>query len=99
MDENALDEPTKRLLEGTLGELYEGVDRALGRVLNALPEDADVIVVSPLGMGENTSRADFLGKMLDAAIEGEIVIDVEATACALLGGDLTGLSGTPLLEP
>ena len=72
LDENALDEPTKRLLEDTLGELYEGVDRALGRVLNALPEDADVIVVSPLGMGENTSRADFLGKMLDATIEGEI---------------------------
>ncbi len=72
---------------------------APARVADALPEDADVIVVSPLGMGENTSRADFLGKMLDAAIEGEIVIDVEATACALLGGDLTGLSGTPLLEP
>lgn len=72
LDEDALDEPTKRLLEGTLGELYEGVDRGLGRVLNALPEDADVMVVSPLGMGENTSRADFLGKMLDAAIEGEI---------------------------
>ena len=29
----------------------------------------------------------------------EHVIDVAATACALLGGDLTGLSGTPLLEP
>ena len=72
VDEHALDEPTKRLLEGTLAELYENVDLALARVLNALPEDADVIVASPLGMGENTSRADFLGKMLDATIEGEI---------------------------
>ena len=72
VDENALDEPTRRLLEGTLRELYEEVDRALGRILDALPEDADIIVASPLGMGENTSRADFLGKMLDATIEGDL---------------------------
>jgi len=72
LDEDSLDEPTKRLLEGTLGELYEDVDRGLGRVLNALPEDADVIVVSPLGMGKNNSRSDFLGPMLDAAVEGRV---------------------------
>ena len=72
LDEDALDAPTKRILEGTLGELYEGVDHALGRVLNALPDDADLIIDSPLGMGENTSRADFLGQMLDAVIEGRI---------------------------
>lgn len=72
LDEDSLDGPAKRLLEGTLGELYENVDRGVGRVLSALPEDADVIVVSPLGMGENTSRADFLGQMLDAAVKGEI---------------------------
>ena len=72
LDEGSLDESTKRLLEGTLGELYEGVDRALGRVLNALPEDADVILVSPLGMGKNNSRSDFLGQMLDAAVEGTV---------------------------
>ena len=70
LDEKALDEPSKRLLQGTLGELYEGVDRGLGRMLNGLPEDTDLIIVSPLGMDENTSRADFLGQMLDATIEG-----------------------------
>ena len=29
----------------------------------------------------------------------ESVVDLTATACALLGGDMSGLAGTPLLEP
>ena len=29
----------------------------------------------------------------------ESVIDLTATACSLLGGDMSGLAGTPLLEP
>lgn len=29
----------------------------------------------------------------------ERVVDLTATACALLGGDMSGLAGTPLLEP
>jgi predicted AlkP superfamily phosphohydrolase/phosphomutase len=59
-----VDEPTRREFEGTLTLLYEEADRALGRILDALPDDADVILVSPLGMGPNTSRIDLLGDML-----------------------------------
>ena len=31
--------------------------------------------------------------------DDESVVDVTATACALLGADMSGLAGTPLLEP
>lgn len=47
-----------------LGDLYAEVDAQLGRVLAALPDDADVIACSVLGMDVNTSRADMLPQML-----------------------------------
>ena len=53
-----------------LDEVYAEVDRQLGRVLEALPGDADTIVCSVLGMDVNTSRADMLPGML-AAVLGE----------------------------
>ncbi|MFL5832427.1 MAG: alkaline phosphatase family protein [Solirubrobacterales bacterium] len=49
-------------------EIYEEVDAQLGRVLEALPEDCDVIACSVLGMDENTSRADLLPEMLSAVL-------------------------------
>lgn len=51
-------------------EIYEEVDAQLGRVLDTLPDDCDVIVCSILGMDVNTSRADLLPAML-AAVLGE----------------------------
>ncbi len=53
-----------------LEEIYEEVDAQLGRVLDALPDDCDVIVCSVLGMDENTSRADLLPEMLSAVLTG-----------------------------
>jgi predicted AlkP superfamily phosphohydrolase/phosphomutase len=53
-----------------LDDVYAEVDRQLGRVLEALPEGADVIACSVLGMDVNTSRADMLPGML-AAVLGE----------------------------
>jgi predicted AlkP superfamily phosphohydrolase/phosphomutase len=53
-----------------LDDVYAEVDRQLGRVLAALPDDADVIACSVLGMDVNTSRADMLPGML-AAVLGE----------------------------
>lgn len=53
-----------------LADVYAEVDRQLGRVLEALPDDADVIACSVLGMDVNTSRADMLPGML-AAVLGE----------------------------
>jgi predicted AlkP superfamily phosphohydrolase/phosphomutase len=66
----ALDPAVRRTLEGTLDDVYVAVDRALGRVLAALPPGADVMVVSAVGMGVNTSRADLLPEMLAAVLRG-----------------------------
>jgi predicted AlkP superfamily phosphohydrolase/phosphomutase len=54
-----------------LAEIYEEVDAQLGRVLEALPDDCDVIACSVLGMDVNTSRADLLPGMLAAVLAGE----------------------------
>jgi predicted AlkP superfamily phosphohydrolase/phosphomutase len=63
-----VNEAQRAELEGTLPLIYEQTDQALGRILDALPSDADVIVVSPLGMGPNTSRIDLLAEMLELVL-------------------------------
>jgi predicted AlkP superfamily phosphohydrolase/phosphomutase len=55
-------------LQEGLTEVYAAVDRAIARILDALPGSADVIVFSPTGMDANTSRADLLPGMLDAVL-------------------------------
>jgi predicted AlkP superfamily phosphohydrolase/phosphomutase len=60
----------RALLDDALGDVYAEVDAQIGRVLAALPEDADVIVCSVLGMDVNTSRADLLPGMLAAVLGG-----------------------------
>lgn len=61
----------RRLLGGALAEVYAEVDAQLGRVLAALPDEADVIACSVLGMEVNTSRADMLPQVLAAVLAGE----------------------------
>ncbi len=68
IDEEAFPPVERERLAGTLAEVYEEVDAQLGRVLEALPDDCDVIVCSVLGMDENTSRADLLPGMLSAVL-------------------------------
>ena len=60
----------RTLLERTLADVYVRVDDAIGRVLAALPDDADVILCSAVGMDVNTSRADLLPGMLAAVLSG-----------------------------
>lgn len=67
----SLDVDSRPVLEGALAQVYSSVDAAMGRVLACLPSGADVLVVSPVGMGVNTSRADLLPGMLDAVVRGE----------------------------
>ncbi|MBC7789831.1 MAG: alkaline phosphatase family protein [Anaerolineae bacterium] len=71
---SVIDEPmnaaTEQRLRGGLAEVYMAIDAAIGRVLDALPDHADVIVFSPTGMGPNTSRGDLLPDMLDAVLAG-----------------------------
>jgi predicted AlkP superfamily phosphohydrolase/phosphomutase len=59
-------------LDGALGDVYAEVDAQLGRVLAALPDDADVIACSVLGMDVNASRADMLPGMLAAVLGGGV---------------------------
>ena len=56
--------------DAVLDEVYERLDTALGSLVDALPDDADVLVVSALGMAENSSRSDLLPGMLDAVLGG-----------------------------
>ncbi len=72
IDEAGLDGAARRVLAGTLEEVYEAVDAGLARVVAALPPDADLMVLSPVGMDVNTSRADLLGEMLDAVLGGGV---------------------------
>jgi predicted AlkP superfamily phosphohydrolase/phosphomutase len=68
---DAISDEERRRLDGALAEVYEEVDAQLGRVLEALPDDCDVIACSVLGMDVNTSRADLLPGMLHAVLAAE----------------------------
>jgi predicted AlkP superfamily phosphohydrolase/phosphomutase len=68
LDETAVPAPERARLDSALDEVYEEVDAQLGRVLDALPDECDVIACSVLGMDENTSRADLLPGMLSAVL-------------------------------
>jgi predicted AlkP superfamily phosphohydrolase/phosphomutase len=63
-----LDDGTTAELAEALPQTYEAADTALGRMCDALPDDADLIVVSPLGMGPDTSRVDLLPEMLELVL-------------------------------
>jgi len=66
-----LNSETEQRLRDGLPEVYMAIDAAMARVLDALPDDADVIVFSPTGMGPNTSRGDLLPGMLEAVLSGK----------------------------
>lgn len=70
IDAAGLDHDAERVLRSTLDDVYVAVDAALGRVVAALPAGTDVMVISPVGMEVNTSRADLLPEMLKAILDG-----------------------------
>ncbi|HET6829825.1 MAG TPA: alkaline phosphatase family protein [Solirubrobacterales bacterium] len=65
-------EDSRAELATALEEVYAATDTAIARVCEALPADAQTIVVSPLGMDHNSSRADLLPAMLDAVLRGAV---------------------------
>ena len=69
LDPAGLDRATERVLGSTVDHVYRAVDAALGRIAAALGEDADLMVVCPVGMEINTSRADMLPEMLRAVLD------------------------------
>jgi len=69
LDPRGLDASAERVLGSALEDVYVAVDAAIGRVLRALPEGGDLMVISPVGMDVNTSRADLLPEMLQAILD------------------------------
>ena len=69
IEAEGLDADAERVLGSTLDDVYAAVDAALGRVVAALPPGADLMVVSPVGMEVNTSRADLLPEVLRAILD------------------------------
>jgi predicted AlkP superfamily phosphohydrolase/phosphomutase len=57
-------------LDTTVADIYRATDEAMGKMLAALPADADIIVVSPAGMGPNSSRSHLLPDMIKAVMAG-----------------------------
>ncbi len=57
-------------LRRALTEIVVAADAAMGRIIDALPGDADVVVFSPIGMAADSSRTDVLGNLLTAVIDG-----------------------------
>ena len=53
-----------------LEDIYQAVDEALARIVASLPAGTDILVVSPSGMGPNTSRSHLLPSMLEAVMTG-----------------------------
>jgi len=53
------------VLKSSMINVYLMGDTALGRIIKALPHDADLIVFWPKGMGPETCRSDLLPEMLE----------------------------------
>lgn len=70
LDDGPLDGAERVALESALEDVYASADTAMGRIIAALPADTDLIVLSPDGMGPNTSRSDLLPGMLAAVLDG-----------------------------
>src|SRR5262249_24979966 len=51
-----------------LEDIYQAADEALARIVASLPAGADILVVSPSGMGPNPSRSHLLPGMLEAVM-------------------------------
>lgn len=65
------DEVSERMHSATvLQRVYELADAAMGRILAALPADADVLVFTEAGMDANRSRTDVLPEMLARVLGG-----------------------------
>jgi predicted AlkP superfamily phosphohydrolase/phosphomutase len=70
LDTEGLSAAEREELEDGLPAIYRALDRAVGGVASQLPADAEVMVVSTVGMEPNTSRADLMPAMLDAVLSG-----------------------------
>lgn len=66
VDESDASDEKLAKLRGATPELYEALDRALGRILEVVPDDARVMVFALHGMGPNKGWAEYFDRMVDA---------------------------------
>jgi predicted AlkP superfamily phosphohydrolase/phosphomutase len=64
LDRRHLDAQTRAVLERSLDDCYASADEALGRVLDAAPADARVIVFALHGMGPNDGWYEILPRLV-----------------------------------
>ena len=69
LDPDELDDESSHVLTTTMDEVYAAIDVAISRIVAALPHGSDLMVISPVGMEINTSRADLLPEMLQAILD------------------------------
>ena len=79
--EPSIDAASRKLLESGLESVYAEIDKAIERIVDALPATADLIVFSSLGMGPNTTRSDMLPEMLKAVL-GKVPVSQGTTSGA-----------------
>ncbi len=70
IDGRELDGPTRAALEGSLDDCYASADEALGRVLEAAPADARIVVFALHGMGSNDGWYEILPRILERIHRG-----------------------------
>jgi predicted AlkP superfamily phosphohydrolase/phosphomutase len=80
LDAGELDEASTRVLATTLDDVYAEVDTAIGRIVELLPDGTDLMVISPVGMDVNTSRADLLPEMLRRVLDPAADHDTPASS-------------------
>ncbi|MGD9852429.1 MAG: alkaline phosphatase family protein [Nitrospirales bacterium] len=73
-------------LRTALKDIYMAVDQAMARILASLPPGTDIIILSPSGMGPNTSRSHLLPGMLEAVLTDNPLQGTERSASS--GGSL-----------
>jgi predicted AlkP superfamily phosphohydrolase/phosphomutase len=56
-------------LETTVADIYRATDEAMGQIVSSLPADCDILVVSPAGMGPNSSRSHLLPMMIRSVLD------------------------------
>jgi predicted AlkP superfamily phosphohydrolase/phosphomutase len=70
IDRGGVDERTRAVLEGALEDCYTSADETLGRMLEAAPPDARVVVFALHGMGSNDGWYEYLPRILQRIHQG-----------------------------
>src|SRR5262245_53724762 len=60
------------VLKNSMINVYLKADTALGRIIKALPDDTDLLVFWPKGMGPETCRSDLLPEMLERVLNPSV---------------------------